>query len=611
MKKQLYLLFLLVPFFINAQNVGIGTSTPQAKVHIAHISSAANPSVLIFDSTYKSMGKMQFKNSDYPSKYIQFNGYKPLPFSSESYLNIESDSTNIATFSGNGSVGIGGGVDDKAVLNIFSNTKGVLIPRLTDVQRNAIVNPPLGLLVYQKDTGAIELPGLFEFNGTYWRNITNGLWSVSGSEIVSNGLTDVRTAKDLFINGHLQLYGHNGGPQGGIYKDGVTWLHDYGLNGNVFLGTDAGNLTLDYTVATKNIGIGDSALANLTTGIQNIGVGYKALRKNTGGIFNHALGAYALYANTSGSENFGIGNSALTFNTSGNSNIAVGNGASYNNTNASNNLAIGNFTLFNNKTAKGIVAIGDSALNKYNSTSVAYVGNTAIGYRALYSNLTGLSNTAIGWESGTKSTGTNNTLLGSGALRNNTSGNDNVIIGASANSNNATGSNNTIIGSQAGAFYVDNKSGNVLIGYRAGYKELSSNKLYIHNNEGTSLEALIYGEFDNALLRINGSTEHNGFTQLGKTTDGAPSVKMKELTVNTAGSQGISTFVAHGVTASKIISLSALVTVGSFQILPNHSQTGFQYWCNVDGGNIAITTVSGNSAGILNLPVKILITYKE
>lgn len=106
----------------------------------------------------------------------------------------------------------------------------------------------------------------------------------------------------------------------------------------------------------------------------------------------------------------------------------------------------------------------------------------------------------------------------------------------------------------------------------------------------------------------NGNTGINGYTQLG---EASPAIKTKELSVTLSGTAGVSTFVAHNVTASKIISLSALVTVGSFLILPNHSQTGFQYWCNVDGLNIAVTPVTGNSASVLNTPVKILITYKE
>ncbi len=107
----------------------------------------------------------------------------------------------------------------------------------------------------------------------------------------------------------------------------------------------------------------------------------------------------------------------------------------------------------------------------------------------------------------------------------------------------------------------------------------------------------------------NGNTDINGFTQLGEV---APAIKMKKLTVNTPASQGLFNFVVHGLTQSKILSISALATVsGGYQIIPNHEQAGYKYTLNVDNANIAIGTVAGNSGNILNAPVKILIVYEE
>ena len=45
--------------------------------------------------------------------------------------------------------------------------------------------------------------------------------------------------------------------------------------------------------------------------------------------------------------------------------------------------------------------------------------------------------------------------------------------------------------------------GNVALGYKAGYSELGSNKLYIHNEDASAENSLIYGEFDQALLSLN------------------------------------------------------------------------------------------------------------
>jgi len=49
---------------------------------------------------------------------------------------------------------------------------------------------------------------------------------------------------------------------------------------------------------------------------------------------------------------------------------------------------------------------------------------------------------------------------------------------------------------------------NVFLGFESGYNETGSNKLYIENSNSTT--PLIYGEFDNDILRVNGSFEVTG-----------------------------------------------------------------------------------------------------
>jgi len=60
--------------------------------------------------------------------------------------------------------------NNSAKLDIVSTSQGVLFPRMTTAQRNAIVNPAQGLMVYQTD-GTI---GLYHFDGANWRNLTTG-----------------------------------------------------------------------------------------------------------------------------------------------------------------------------------------------------------------------------------------------------------------------------------------------------------------------------------------------------------------------------------------------------------------------------------------------------
>jgi hypothetical protein len=143
--------------------------------------------------------------------------------------------------------------------------------------------------------------------------------------------------------------------------------------------------------------------------------------------------------------------------------------------------------------------------------------NTGIGINALNDNISGTENSIIGYGAGEYNTsGSFNTMFGSFAGRLNTIGENNINIGTRANFNNQTGSNNTIIGNEAGrGVSAHSKSGNIFIGYRAGYNETGDNKLYIANS--ATLTPLIGGDFSAGLVEINGTLKITGGTPgLGK-----------------------------------------------------------------------------------------------
>ena len=48
-------------------------------------------------------------------------------------------------------------IDDSSILELESTNKGLLIPRLTTTQINAIVSPANGLLVYNLDTNLLQV----------------------------------------------------------------------------------------------------------------------------------------------------------------------------------------------------------------------------------------------------------------------------------------------------------------------------------------------------------------------------------------------------------------------------------------------------------------------
>lgn len=77
-----------------------------------------------------------------------------------------------------------------AVLDVYSTTKGMLTPRLTQAQRTAIASPATGLLVYQTDA----VTGFYFYNGTAWTILSAGTvqWQTASNGIFYNsGFTGV------------------------------------------------------------------------------------------------------------------------------------------------------------------------------------------------------------------------------------------------------------------------------------------------------------------------------------------------------------------------------------------------------------------------------------
>jgi len=117
--------------------------------------------------------------------------------------------------------------------------------------------------------------------------------------------------------------------------------------------------------------------------------------------------------------------------------------------------------------------------------------NVAIGQRSMYSSTLGNLNTAVGHNS----------------LYYNVSGSYNCAFGDVSLYRLTDGEKNVSLGALSG--FLGNGSSNIFLGYKSGYNETGSNKLYIENSDANSDNALIYGEFDNDLLRVNGNLEVN------------------------------------------------------------------------------------------------------
>jgi hypothetical protein len=152
-----------------------------------------------------------------------------------------------------------------------------------------------------------------------------------------------------------------------------------------------------------------------------------------------------------------------------------------------------------------------------NCTLTSSAFNVGIGAECCKSLTTGYSNMCIGTGSGSSiTTGYENLCVGTNSGAAITTGIANVYLGSVAGYNTTTGNRNTGIGFQAYRF--GNGSDNVCIGYRAGFWETGSSKLFIDNTTRASEvdareKALIYGVFDSTAvaqdLVVNGQTGVN------------------------------------------------------------------------------------------------------
>ena len=71
----------------------------------------------------------------------------------------------------------GSSPNSSAMLDVQSSDKGMLIPRMTEAERDAIASPATGLLIYQTD----ETNGFYYYDGTNWDLLVQGLFQLTTS----------------------------------------------------------------------------------------------------------------------------------------------------------------------------------------------------------------------------------------------------------------------------------------------------------------------------------------------------------------------------------------------------------------------------------------------
>ena len=403
-----------------------------------------------------------------------------------------------------------GNPNASAMLEIQSDSRGILIPRLTTEQRNLISSPAEGLLVYDSDLQSFFIYGKKADETVGWYNISDhsSIWSRSDTMVYlsqSNynvGIGTTTPDRKLVIQANndndtlMEVLDKDGNPLM-IITPKLTKFNfiegEKGIAGGFAVGR--------FSSAKGNKAYTDTALFLVTpdstrvytAGASGVSGGFAV------GRFSSAKDGKAPYINKyfftdkdstriyyDGSETKGaaggfavgrfssakdpqdnvfyvdesnslLGAQAGKFlqNTpyTGEYNTFLGFQSGYLDTVGSNNVFIGHTSGYNNTDGNYNVFMGNQAgySNTGSGGGISGSQNVFLGYQAGYANTTGADNVMIGWLAGHE-----NTTAGS-----------NICIGSKAGYSNTTSIHNIFMGEFAGEYH---KSGteNIYIGFRSG-----------------------------------------------------------------------------------------------------------------------------------------------
>ena len=244
------------------------------------------------------------------------------------------------TFPATGSAGIGTTTPDaSSLLEIKSTTKGMLAPRMTKAQRDAIVSPATGLLIFQTNS----TPGFYFFNGNAWVAVSPKGTNTTLSNLVSP--TAINQSLLPGLNDSLDLgSGTN------------TWRNGY-FGGKVGIGATTPNAPLQFSNIIGNRKIVMWESFNNNHQFYGFGINGNTLRYQVDGTASD----HVFFAANSAS------NSVELMRIKGNGNVGIGSST------PSNKLDIGDYsnnadTYLGIKTTGGNVHKAGIKLRHFNDT---------------------------------------------------------------------------------------------------------------------------------------------------------------------------------------------------------------------------------------------------
>lgn len=413
------------------------------------------------------------------------------------------------TFPTTGAAGIGTvAPNSSSLLDVSSTSKGVLIPRMTKTQRDAINDPALGLLIYQSNNTA----GFYYYDGSAWTALSPKYANKSLNNLVTPTLIDVDLQpatdntvnlgsssfswKDLFADGISYITTPKIGNFTGTGQAGMlrwTGTEFQGYNGTSWLaftgsGGSGANTSLSNLAATA-VNVNLLPLSNNSIDIGSSALSWKSAYFD-GDIYLDDLKCIS-YSNS----NLLIGNTQNT-SVNGGSNIFIGDAAGKN-CDSTSNTFVGNSAGRENVLGNSNSFFGVSAgqqgtrgsANCYFGKAAGYDSDTA-SYNSCFGNLTGLENigsfvSLFGNQAGSNNKADYSCFFGSAAGLSNTTGSENSFFGHNSAQKNTTGSYNTYFGSTTG-FWNITGSYNSFFGYHAGEYSTGGFNSYFGYNSGTN-----------------------------------------------------------------------------------------------------------------------------
>lgn len=379
--------------------------------------------------------------------------------------------------------------DSSAMLDVQSTTKGMLVPRMTTLERTAINKPANGLLVYDTNFDAFYYSAqkkwvrLMEtvdstIAGGPLFHVTNSLGDTVFA-VYENGVEILVNTQAKGFAGGFAVSGRSTGKQipvdylrvtpdstrvyvnddntkgiaGGFAVSGRSTAKGDQVQRMLMATPDSTRIYVNADTTSKGIA-GGFAVSGRSTGKESVSnflnvtpdnyfIGHKAGKSNQTGLHNSFMGFEAGFSNKSGNENIFIGYQAGRANTGGGLNTFLGYQAGANNT--------GNDNTF----------IGHKAGNAHDNKG----GNVHIGSKAGEFATDGEQNVFIGESTGANTTyGSQNVFMGFEAGYNNTGDPDDA----------ERGSYNVYIGHEAGREGMEAKK-NVFLGYQAGRNAENNN----------------------------------------------------------------------------------------------------------------------------------------